>query len=110
MKNLKVGDKLWYTRNDTRWGKDEWLEVTKVGRKLATLSSGYRIDVTDDDGWVDGEGYSSPGRVWRTQEEWHEHVRSQALHDLLRHEVSRFSNKWTVGQFEGALKSLGVEY
>jgi hypothetical protein len=110
MKNLKVGDKLWYTPRSYSSGLNSWLVVHKVGRKWAHFTGGLRIDITDNRNDVDGGGYSSPGRVWRSQEEWHEHVRSQALHDLLRHEVSRFSNKWTVSQLEGALKSLGVEY
>jgi hypothetical protein len=58
---MKPGDELIFKPSDRR-GVEHKVTVVSVGRKWAKLSNLHRAD--KETGWVDGGGYSSPGRVW----------------------------------------------
>ena len=84
---LKVGQQLWYVPSDIRFRKPEFVTVTKVGRKWASLNwRGYRISI--DDLRVDGDAYSSPGQCYLSKEEYDQAMERQsawkALYDLMR--------------------------
>lgn len=66
----KVGQKLWFVRNNNTGGfssKQYEVTVTKVGRLWATLDNRMRCDFN---GIVDGGGYSSPGQCYESREEY----------------------------------------
>ncbi len=69
---IKPGQKFWMVRN---WnGRDpiaEQVTVKSVGRRWAKLNNGYRFDLLSED-WrdLDGEGYSSPGFLWDSREDY----------------------------------------
>lgn len=45
--------------------------ITKIGRKWVTLGEGWADEQFDaETGWLNGKGYSSPGRVWASEDEY----------------------------------------
>ncbi len=85
---LKVGDKLWWVPNRGEAGE---VVVKKVGRKWATVSRTtwgsnmeQRIDFRDPSMPADSGGYSSPGRCWRTKEEYQLYQQRLALWGEIR--------------------------
>jgi hypothetical protein len=65
MRQLKVGDKLWFV-SSRRNGLDREVVVMKVGRKWAYLSGRDRIDL---ESWgMDGGEYISPGRCYESKD------------------------------------------
>lgn len=64
----KVGDKGWYVPTDRRRRDAREIVVTAVGRKWAKFGVVDRFDLAT--GWVDGRDFSSPGRVYRSREDW----------------------------------------
>jgi hypothetical protein len=65
---LTVGQQLWFVPSQRRCGSAEYVTVEKIGRKWATISNGYRIDL--ETLTADGGQYMSPGACWTTKEEW----------------------------------------
>lgn len=65
LREVKPGDKLYYV-SDGRRESRRWVEVKKVGRIWIYLGH-MRASVKT--GIIDGHGYSSPGRVFVSQEE-----------------------------------------
>lgn len=65
--NLYVGQQLWCELSERRGG-DRFVTITKLGNKWATLEGHrpYRIDL--ETLWIDGQGYTSPGRCWLDKE------------------------------------------
>lgn len=73
---VEVGQKLWLVP-DHRRAMGREVTVTKIGRKWASLSGNWdRFDMAS--GYLDG-GYSSPGRVYRNQEEHEAMIRRDTL-------------------------------
>jgi hypothetical protein len=67
--NLKVGQKLWYVPNDSRYESAREYTVKKVGRLFAELAdSQRRIRLDNLEVYV--PNYSSPGRCYLSQEEY----------------------------------------
>ena len=69
----KVGLKVYFVRtlNRRSYGQKEfWLTVKSIGRKWVTFDNGMRIDKNNPRGHVDGNNYSSPGRVYLSIEEY----------------------------------------
>lgn len=95
-----------------RMSSPEAVSVRKVGRKWVTLSNGYRFDRTSDM-WrhVDGDGYSSPGKLWDTEQDYR---RSLRIRGILRaiEEKFRFGNGaelLNLEDVEHAAALLGVD-
>ncbi|MBI2725416.1 MAG: hypothetical protein HYX42_04120 [Polaromonas sp.] len=59
--NLTVGQELYWVGAQS-YSKNQPVTVTKVGRKWATLSNSYRIDIHTH--IADGGSYSSPGSCY----------------------------------------------
>lgn len=108
--SLQVGQKLWYVPNDKRWGKEQEIEVTKVGRKWANVGYLGRIDIETLS--VDGRGYSSPGQCYLSREEWE---RNEVLSDAWWEfkELIKKTNKRpegiTIESIEQAKRLLGLD-
>lgn len=95
----KVGDRLFSVTGD--FGRAEkrtaWVRVTKVGRRWAEYQeesfdwrhSGHRFDLETMK--IDGGGLSSPGRVYRSEEEYQASLRVAALWRRFCRSVERAS-------------------
>jgi hypothetical protein len=81
---ITVGQELWFVYSDHyhRRGKDEVAKVTKVGRKWAELSNGYRVDLHTL--IAEGAGYSSAGRAHVSRAHWEEEKRRKGAWEALR--------------------------
>lgn len=93
---LKVGDKLWRVLANHRHidGPGVEVEVTKVGRKWATIGQGYQPYRIDLETWsIDGGDHSSPGRCYASQETYRESIRLQdAWRKLMSFMSSTYGN------------------
>lgn len=67
---IKPGDELYYVPSGNRNGNPSWITVQKVGRKWITLP--YRMRCDKETLVVDGGDYQSPGRCYRSAEEYYE--------------------------------------
>lgn len=62
---FKVGQKLWFVRNEKRSGAPMEVTVQSVGRKWFQLDFRLRCDAS---GLVDGGQYQSPGHCYISKE------------------------------------------
>ena len=113
MKKLEVGQKLWFVYGDSRRGGASEVIVTKVGRKWATLSNNYRIDLQT---WIaDGAGYVSPGSCYASKEEYEEDVKLFVDWSNLRFAIERMRQRpegvttETIGKIRELLGIDGVK-
>jgi len=93
MNNLVVGQKLWYVPTEKRSGDPYEVEVTKVGRKWATVGPSWntrRIDLTDLR--VDDGAYSSPGQCWASKEAYENYAARQEAWLSLSQWIRNHSN------------------
>jgi len=105
---LKVGQKLWYV---PRRSAPYEVEVTKVGRKWATVGEGYRAERIDLETWyADGRGYSSPGRCYLSQEDYVTELDLSRLWAHLQREIqySRCPGGVTINDIKQAMELLKV--
>lgn len=87
--DFKLGQRLWHVpaQRYDKTKNGEWHVVKRIGRKWVTAGLEDR-DYTDrrfdpEDMYVDGGGYSPPGRYYLTKEEYDERVaRNKVLHEL----------------------------
>jgi hypothetical protein len=82
--NIIAGDRLYFVPGRYRTGRTpEWITVEKVGRRWITFTMGARMAVGSVE--IDGGGYASPGRVYRTEAEYEaERQRAEAWRDIRR--------------------------
>lgn len=74
-KEIKVGDEFYFVYSDDRDKyKNHHTKVTKVGRKWVETDDGHRFDINDWRYWADGKGYTSPGRLWESQQAYEDHI------------------------------------
>lgn len=107
---LQVGQKLFYV-SSSRWRTNptRWLAITKVGRKWAYLENGDRVYV--ETLFVDGAGYSTPGRCYLTEEEYQKEKHKTECWRVLwnwvdaRHQIPRETN---IEAIQAAANALGV--
>jgi hypothetical protein len=98
---IEVGDRFLAVTGD--YGRPQksftWVRVTKVGRKWAEYqkegSSGlWTVGRFDLEAFrIDGGNLTSPGRVYRSEEEYQASVRLAALWRDFRQQVARHSPK-----------------
>jgi hypothetical protein len=68
----EVGQKVWFQSRD-RTGTAGERTITSVGRKWVQLDHGrYRVKLGSCE--VDGAGYSSPGTLYSSKEEYEQHL------------------------------------
>ena len=76
MSEFKVGQKLYVVTSGLRGrGREEYQEITKIGRRWLTLDNRNctrRID--KENLYVDGGQYSSPGRAYLSKEDYDHEV------------------------------------
>ena len=102
---LKVGQKLWYVPSR---GASYEVEVTKVGRKWATVGEGFRPERIDLETWyADG---SSPGRCYLNQETYLQELELSKVWGRLQ-EAIRYGTRpdgVTLDDIKQAMKLLKV--
>lgn len=86
---ITEGTKLFFVSNNLHFNRrrTEYWTVSKVGRKWISFDCGYRADKTTFE--VDGAGYSSPGRLWQSEEEYRAETRRCDLWNRLRAHMER---------------------
>lgn len=88
---LTVGQELWYVPADARdRGRSCTVRVRSIGRKWAQVD-GWLGQINIETWFVDGGGYSSPGRCWLNREAWEAEQRRLAAWDELRGITSAFA-------------------
>lgn len=92
---IKPGDRFFSVRSNRR-PREAWIVVTKVGRRWADyVTDGYeaaphfggRFDI--ETLRIDGGRFSSPGRVYRTEDEYREQARLSVIWQAFRTKVDR---------------------
>lgn len=82
MQTYEVGQTVWVVPTERYLGKVRECTIVKIGRKWATLDDQNRFDV--EDGFLDGRGLRSPGRVWLSKEAFEKYdARRAAWRDLV---------------------------
>jgi hypothetical protein len=91
-KTCVVGAVFFLVWSSPRRGKDGLVTVTKTGRRWATLSNGYRLDLTSKH-WrsLYGEGYSSPGTLWDSEDQYLEYIEVRRI-------ILKIQNQPRIGQ------------
>jgi hypothetical protein len=110
-KTCVVGAVFFLVWSSPRRGQDSLVRVTKTGRRWATLSNGYRLDLTSKH-WrsLYGEGYSSPGTLWDSEDQYLEYIEVRRI-------ILKIQNQSRIGQAQTvslanareAARLLGVE-
>lgn len=105
----EVGQRVFLSRSDRRWGADRWATITKVARKWVYLGE-ERERFDKETGVIDGGDFSSPGRAWRSEDDYKEHLHAEKLLTHLRREIG-FTRRKSVGKKEilEALRLLGID-
>lgn len=92
---IKPGDRF-FSVSANRRPRLAWVVVKEVGRKWARyVTEGYervehfggRFDL--ETFAIDGGRFGAPGRVYRTEEEYHTKIRTAALWDDFRRRIDR---------------------
>jgi len=111
-KTCVVGAVFFLVWSSPRRGKDSLVTVKKTGRRWATLSNGYRLDLTSEN-WrsLYGEGYSSPGSLWDSEDQYLEYIEVQRIIRKIEKHFSFNSKAQTVplANAREAARLLGVE-
>lgn len=83
---MNVGDKLYFVPFHLSYMMPRYVTVLKIGRKWAELDNGRRVDIATMT--VDGKGYSSPGRCYKSEEEYTTSTKLAREWEVLRCRVS----------------------
>ncbi len=108
--NLKVGQKLW--RVAARQGSNEFAEITKIGRKWATIGEGWGAEkVCLKDLYVDGGKYSSPAQCYLSKEAWERGGIVRAKWGEIRRHVGQYTPppKVNLDAMNKICEALGIE-
>lgn len=95
--DINVGDRFYRVRpNHNRDATTDWIIVTKVGRKWAEFVSEERPESEWFGGRfnmetfaIDGGGFTSPGRIYRTVDDYTAATRANALWGQLNERLCR---------------------
>lgn len=85
------------------------VQVIKIGRVWAEISGGRRISLSGL--WIDGAGYSSPGRCWLSRAAWKADKAESAAWSAFRRTVMDRSDRppiATVDNLTRAAFSVGL--
>jgi hypothetical protein len=84
-----VGQSLWWVSSQRHYlgNRGVIVLVEKVGRRWITLSNGHRIDVNS--WYADGGKYTSPGRIYVSQEDYENTTRTQIAWDAFKKRIDR---------------------
>ena len=106
---MKVGDTLYFVYSGNYPSAPEVVTVLALGRKWATLSNGYRIEV--ETLRAERGKYSSPGRAWETKKEYDAIFFAATLWKKFRILVDavRADNDFTAKQIVAAAAALGID-
>jgi len=102
--DIKPGDRVYAVTQNIR----RYTEVCKVGRIWVECNHYGRFD--KQTGRIDGGRYSSPGRVYRTEEEYLERIELETLIRRLRNLLTQIPNDGvTADDIRAAAKLLRIE-
>ncbi|MFL7901593.1 hypothetical protein ACJ41P_10700 [Azospirillum argentinense] len=87
---LVVGQKLWRAPIDRRDGEPRWVEITHVGRRLATVEQFERIDAHTLVPEICRNGGFVRNRFYRTKEEWEVERERTAIWRTLRDNIDHY--------------------
>lgn len=107
---VTIGQKLWLVPI-RGFGQPHEVTVGRLGRKWAYIGEGRSEQAFDpDSGYLDGKGYSSPGRLYRSQEHYEDMVAAEKAWQRLVSELRYMSPPANVGisQICEARKLLGI--
>jgi hypothetical protein len=111
-KTCVVGAVFFLVWSSPRRGEDSLVTVKKVGRRWATLNNGYRLDLTSEN-WrsLYGEGYSSPGSLWDSEDQYLEYIEVQWIIRKIQNQSLIWQQAQTVSLANAreAARLLGVE-
>jgi hypothetical protein len=111
---LAVGDTVYIERH--HYGRQrstnddlEEKKITKIGRQWITLEGYSAWRFKKGERKIDGGGYSCPGTVWFSKEEFQEAKETKRLWKLLRDYLDRMPDGITRAQIAAALAALSVK-
>lgn len=105
----KVGQRLWLVPTFRYEGDPREVVVASVGRKWATLEGLYPSRRIDNDGRVDGRGYSSPGRCYESREQYEaERDLAACWDDTVRRIGSRVPDGMTMDRVQQVRALVGL--
>lgn len=109
MSKFHVGQQLWYVPFERR-GNPRSVNVTVIGRKWVTLE-GRQGRFDESTMLMDGNGYSSPGRVYMSQEEHLKSVADSRAWDALTIALRgmRKPDSVSMSDIQQVAKLLGIE-
>jgi len=93
--NYQVGDTLYYVPDHSvrRSGTPHFVTIDKVGRTWLTVSNKMnQRRINKETLYADGQGYSSPGRCYRTESEYNESIQRIKLWCEIKNIVNALSN------------------
>jgi hypothetical protein len=110
MQKYHIGQTMILVPNDSRRPAME-VTITSLGRKWAGLSGAGYINARFDihTGRMDGRGYSSPGTLWPSWEEYHREQERVAKQTRLRNLMRRHDIQYTMEQLDAVLTILDPE-
>lgn len=108
---LTVGQELFLVLNGSHLSGGKPVTVTAVGRKRAEIDDGrHRINIRTL--YVDGNGYSSPGRCYLSEQEWKDNVLRQDAWASLRRNIEHMytlPTDLTIEKMDQIADLLGID-
>ena len=108
---LTVGRELFLVLNRRHLPGGKPVTVTAVGRKWAEIDHGkHRINIQTL--YVDGGGYSSPGRCYLSEQEWKDNVLRKDAWGSLRQKIERMYTlpaDLTIQKMDQIAELLGID-
>lgn len=108
---LVVGQELYFVPSDLRWRSPSTVRVTKIGRRWAYIDRGYDSRIDKETWVVDGHGYGSPGRCYRSEADWRSHCRRTEAWFAIRKFLAGYGpipDRVTLSDLERVAEILGV--
>lgn len=106
---LKIGATFWFVPSERRSGGKE-VVVCQVGRKWATLSNDFRIDLKTGEFECQEYGHSIPGDLYESEAQWQDAVARDVAWGKLKRDLehARASGGVTAEAIEQARRLLGL--
>jgi hypothetical protein len=107
--DVKAGDTLWYVPHISYRGSQRELTITKVGRIWASTGDRIPTRIHKRTLEVNGEGFSSPGRCFRSRDHYERWKVAVDVWNRLRRRMNDCPPDVTEQRVRQAAALLGVE-